>query len=180
LSPWRAKVSAHLLHVKLRPRIVESIPWAAADLAVNSAKIQRAGPTQPQKPSPFGKGGGDITARKQRAITAGNSRKTANGFNARAIISACHNGMPLWQICVLRAGGERCAGEALDAACSQGNNPGVWYIYLKLAGALGLMGRLDEARAAAAEMVRLKPELSGENSQDLRNAGFPEEAATQQ
>ena len=83
---------------------------------------------------------------------------------------------------------------------AQASNPGVWYIYLKLAGTLGLMGRLDEARTAAAEMVRLKPEFSSVAKirgwvlyknpqftalhdrtiiQGLRNIGFPEEVAAQ-
>ena len=71
---------------------------------------------------------------------------------------------------------------------------------MKLAGTLGLMGRLDEARAAAAEMVKLKPDFNSvakdprldtlqESAiyglarrtiiQGLRNIGFPEEVAAQ-
>ena len=71
---------------------------------------------------------------------------------------------------------------------------------MKLAGTLGLMGRLDEARAAAAEMVKLKPDFNSVAKirgwilyknpqftalhdrtiiQGLRNIGFPEEVAAQ-
>jgi adenylate cyclase len=79
--------------------------------------------------------------------------------------------------------------------------PGYWAIHLKLAGALGLKGEIDEARAEAAEMVRLKPDINSVARvrgyvwyrnpqfqilhdrtviQGLRNAGFPEEVAAQQ
>jgi hypothetical protein len=79
--------------------------------------------------------------------------------------------------------------------------PGYWAIHLKLAGALGLKGEIDEARAKAAEMVRLKPDMNSVARvrgyvwyrnpqfqvlhdrtviQGLRNAGFPEEVAAQQ
>jgi adenylate cyclase len=84
---------------------------------------------------------------------------------------------------------------------AQASNPGIWYTHLKLAGTLGLLGRLDEARAEATEMVRLKPDMNSvarirgwvlyKNPQftvlhdrtiiqGLRNAGFPEEVAAQQ
>jgi adenylate cyclase len=39
-------------------------------------------------------------------------------------------------------------------------NPRIWYFHLRLAGALGLKGDLDEARAALAAAVKLKPEVS--------------------
>ena len=78
--------------------------------------------------------------------------------------------------------------------------PSVWYVHLKLAGTLGLMGNLDEARAEAAEMVKLNPKMNSvarirdlnmyRNArfqtfhdktiiQGLRNIGFPEELAAQ-
>jgi adenylate cyclase len=78
--------------------------------------------------------------------------------------------------------------------------PGLWMVHLKLAGALGLAGEIDEARAELAQMVKLKPEFNSiakirgwlpyKNPQfqvlhdrtliqGLRNAGFPEEVATQ-
>ena len=38
-------------------------------------------------------------------------------------------------------------------------NPRLWYIHLWLAGALGLKGNLDEAKAALAESVKLNPEI---------------------
>jgi TolB-like protein/Flp pilus assembly protein TadD len=80
---------------------------------------------------------------------------------------------------------------------AQSTNTGVWYGYLKLAGTLGLVGKIDEARAQAAEMVRLNPYMNSvarirdhipyRNArfqtfhdktiiQGLRNAGFPEES----
>jgi hypothetical protein len=37
-------------------------------------------------------------------------------------------------------------------------NPRLWYTHLYLAGALGLRGDLDEARAELAESLRLKPD----------------------
>jgi adenylate cyclase len=79
-------------------------------------------------------------------------------------------------------------------------NPGVWYVHLKLAGTLGLKGEIDEARAEAREMVRLKPDMNSVARvrgwvwyrnpqfqvlhdrtiiQGLRNIGFPEEVAAQ-
>jgi tetratricopeptide (TPR) repeat protein len=39
-------------------------------------------------------------------------------------------------------------------------NPPLWFIHLYLAGALGLRGDLDEARAALSESLRLKPNIS--------------------
>jgi class 3 adenylate cyclase/TolB-like protein/Flp pilus assembly protein TadD len=79
--------------------------------------------------------------------------------------------------------------------------PGYWAIHLKLAGALGLKGEIEEARVEAAEMVKLKPDMNSVARvrgyvfyrnpqfqvlhdrtiiQGLRNAGFPEEVAAQQ
>jgi hypothetical protein len=78
--------------------------------------------------------------------------------------------------------------------------PGSWAIHLKLAGALGFKGEIEEARAEAAEMVRRKPDMNSVARvrgyvwyrnpqfqvlhdrtviQGLRNAGFPEEFAAQ-
>jgi tetratricopeptide (TPR) repeat protein len=37
--------------------------------------------------------------------------------------------------------------------------PGVWFVRIGLAGALGLSGAIDEAKIEIAEMVKLKPEL---------------------
>jgi adenylate cyclase len=76
-------------------------------------------------------------------------------------------------------------------------NPRVFYLHLWLAGALGLNGDLDEARAALAESLKLKPEANSlaawraatpwityppywalrEKTVNvgLRRAGFPEE-----
>jgi adenylate cyclase len=97
------------------------------------------------------------------------------------------------------------AGHAVDEALAffrkgQATNPGIWWIHLKLAGALGLKGEIDEARAEAAEMVKLKPDMNSVAQvrgyvwyrnpqfqilhdktiiQGLRNAGFPEEVAAQ-
>jgi len=80
-------------------------------------------------------------------------------------------------------------------------NPGIWFVHLKLAGALGLKGAIEEARTELAEMVKLKPDMNSVARirawepyrnpqftalhdrtiiQGLRNAGFPEEVATQQ
>jgi adenylate cyclase len=39
-------------------------------------------------------------------------------------------------------------------------NPRFWFIHLALAGALGLKGDLDEAKAALAEAIKLRPEVS--------------------
>ena len=78
--------------------------------------------------------------------------------------------------------------------------PGSWMVHLKLAGALGLAGELQEARAELEQLVKLKPEFNSvarirawepyKNPQftilhdrtliqGLRNAGFPEEIAAQ-
>ena len=38
-------------------------------------------------------------------------------------------------------------------------SPRRWYVHLDLAGALGLRGDLDEARAALAKAIELKPEM---------------------
>ena len=74
--------------------------------------------------------------------------------------------------------------------------PGVWYVHLNLAGALGLRGDIDEAKIEIAEMAKLKPELNSiarlrafqgrfgprywalldkTTWAGLRRAGFPEE-----
>jgi adenylate cyclase len=97
------------------------------------------------------------------------------------------------------------AGHDLDEALAffrkgQATHPGIWWIHLKLAGTLGLKGEIDEARAEAAEMVRLKSDMNSVARvrghvwyrnprfqvlhdktiiQGLRNAGFPEEVAAQ-
>jgi len=88
--------------------------------------------------------------------------------------------------------------EAIDLfrkACAA--SPRAYFIYLNLAGALGLHGDLDEARAALGDAIRLKPEVNSlaryravtpwiTNSQHwalrektlnfgLRRAGFPDE-----
>jgi adenylate cyclase len=39
-------------------------------------------------------------------------------------------------------------------------NPRLWYIHLNLAGAFGLRGDLDEARAGLAKAIELKPEMN--------------------
>jgi tetratricopeptide (TPR) repeat protein len=39
-------------------------------------------------------------------------------------------------------------------------NPRFWFIHLALAGALGLKGDLDEAKAALAEALKLRPEVN--------------------
>jgi TolB-like protein/class 3 adenylate cyclase/Tfp pilus assembly protein PilF len=49
-------------------------------------------------------------------------------------------------------------------------NPQQWYAHLSLAGALGLRGDLDEARAELAESLRLKPDM---NSLAAQIAAFP-------
>jgi len=83
----------------------------------------------------------------------------------------------------------------LRRACS--GSPRAYYIYLNLAGALGMRGDLDEARSALAEALKLKPEVNSlaqyraftpwiTNSRHwalrdktlnlgLRRAGFPDE-----
>jgi tetratricopeptide (TPR) repeat protein len=38
--------------------------------------------------------------------------------------------------------------------------PGVWFVHLGLAGALGLSGDIDEAKIEIAEMLKLKPEMN--------------------
>ena len=38
--------------------------------------------------------------------------------------------------------------------------PRLWYVHRDLAGALGLRGDLDEARAALAKAIELKPEMN--------------------
>jgi adenylate cyclase len=76
-------------------------------------------------------------------------------------------------------------------------NPGLWYVHIDLAGALGFRGDLDEAKAALADAIKLKPEINSQarlrafyswatNPQywalrektlnvGLRRAGFPDE-----
>jgi len=75
-------------------------------------------------------------------------------------------------------------------------NPRLWYVHLNLAGAFGLRGDLDEARAGLAKAIELKPEMTSlaclraypgaSNRQywafyqktaavGLRRAGFPDE-----
>jgi hypothetical protein len=49
-------------------------------------------------------------------------------------------------------------------------SPRLWYNHLFLAGALGLRGDLDEARAELAESLRLKPDI---NSFAAQRAAFP-------
>jgi adenylate cyclase len=97
------------------------------------------------------------------------------------------------------------AGHDLDTALEffrrgQASNPGIWFTHLKIAGTLGLKGQLDEARAEAAEMIRLKPDMNSVARvrahvwyrnpqfqvlhdktiiQGLRNIAFPEEVAAQ-
>jgi tetratricopeptide (TPR) repeat protein len=56
----------------------------------------------------------------------------------------------------------------LRKACSA--NPRMFYHHLSLAGALGLMGDLDDARAAVAEAIKLRPEV---NSLARIRAQFP-------
>jgi adenylate cyclase len=83
---------------------------------------------------------------------------------------------------------------------AQATHPGSWIVQMKLAGTLGLIGKIDEARAAAAEMVRLNSNMNSVARirafilyrnprfqtfhdktiiQGLRNIGFPEELAAQ-
>jgi TolB-like protein/class 3 adenylate cyclase/Tfp pilus assembly protein PilF len=53
------------------------------------------------------------------------------------------------------------ADEAIDLLRkARAANPRIWYHHLWLAGALGLRGDLDEARAALAEGIKLKPEAN--------------------
>jgi adenylate cyclase len=84
--------------------------------------------------------------------------------------------------------------EFLTKACA--GNPRGYYAHLSLAGAFGLKGNLDQAKAALAEALALKPEINSlarlreyawmnnplywalrEKTVDLglRRAGFPEE-----
>jgi Flp pilus assembly protein TadD len=49
-------------------------------------------------------------------------------------------------------------------------NPHIWYNHLNLAGALGLRGDLDEARAELTESLRLKPDM---NSFAAERAAYP-------
>jgi tetratricopeptide (TPR) repeat protein len=80
---------------------------------------------------------------------------------------------------------------------AQAANPRLWYAHFMLAAALGLRGDVDEAKAALAQAIQLKPEISSlaawreaspwmsnpqytalrEKSMDvgLRRAGFPDE-----
>ncbi len=39
-------------------------------------------------------------------------------------------------------------------------NPRLWYVHLNLAGAFGLRGDLDEARAGLTKAIELKPEMN--------------------
>ena len=39
-------------------------------------------------------------------------------------------------------------------------NPRLWYVHLNLAGAFGLRGDLEEARAGLAKAIELKPEVN--------------------
>ena len=45
---------------------------------------------------------------------------------------------------------------------ARARNPRLWYLHAVLAGALGLAGDLDEARAALAESLKLKPEINSQ------------------
>ena len=89
------------------------------------------------------------------------------------------------------------ANEAIDFfRKARATNPRIYYIYLGLAAALGLHGDIDEAKAAIAEFLKLKPDLNSfarlrafspprtpqlealaEKTLDvgLRRAGLPEE-----
>ncbi len=53
---------------------------------------------------------------------------------------------------------------------ARAQRPNLWYVHAVLAGALGLSGELDEARAALAESLKLKPEV---NSQAASRAHAP-------
>jgi adenylate cyclase len=91
-----------------------------------------------------------------------------------------------------------CVDEAIDLlAKAREANPRIWSMHLYLAGALGFSGELDEARAALADALRLKPEINSLTSLrifcpwitnpqhwallektvniGLRRAGFPDE-----
>jgi tetratricopeptide (TPR) repeat protein len=57
----------------------------------------------------------------------------------------------------------------LRKACAA--NPRLWFWHLWLAGVFGLSGDLDEARAALAEAIKLKPEV---DSLARLRAHFPE------
>jgi len=51
--------------------------------------------------------------------------------------------------------------QAIDLLRKAGTaNPRLWYIHLNLAGAFGLRGELDEARASLAKAIELKPEMN--------------------
>ena len=50
---------------------------------------------------------------------------------------------------------------------ARAGNPRLWFIHLRLAGALGFKGDLDEAKAALAEAIRLKPDIN--SLKKLRN-----------
>ena len=61
--------------------------------------------------------------------------------------------------------------EAIDLiGKARAANPRFWFIHLYLAGALGLRGDLDEARAEVSESLRLKPDI---NSFAAERAAFP-------
>ena len=61
--------------------------------------------------------------------------------------------------------------EAIDLiGKARAANPRFWFIHLYLAGALGLRGDLDEARAELSESLRLKPDI---NSFAAERAAFP-------
>jgi adenylate cyclase len=53
---------------------------------------------------------------------------------------------------------------------ARADNPRSYLFHIWLAGALGLRGDLDEARAALAESLKLKPEI---NSFPAQRANFP-------
>jgi adenylate cyclase len=53
-------------------------------------------------------------------------------------------------------------------------NPRIWYHHLWLAGALGLRGDLDEAKAAIAETIKLKPEANSLARLRARPVGNPQ------
>jgi TolB-like protein/tetratricopeptide (TPR) repeat protein len=105
--------------------------------------------------------------------------------------------IPYWQLgtCHLLLGHQDQAIDLLRKASAA--NPGLWFMHLYLAGALGLRGDLDEARAALTESLRLRPDINSfaqwrsvfpqitnpgywalaERTLNLglRRAGFPEE-----
>jgi len=43
---------------------------------------------------------------------------------------------------------------------ARASNPRLWFVQLSLAGALGLRGELEGAKAALAEAIKLKPEIN--------------------